>query len=144
MKTSSELDPWRVICSELFNLSSYDIPKIIDKTGLAVDWQLPRQKEFSHDLRKHAYRPLINAAYNSLDRPSQLRVAHIVSSELANCGKEEALSSNLKNIGWSFDTGKLVPANADVSELFFPVGTQHDAYTEIKNFFKKQQTLFLS
>jgi hypothetical protein len=42
------------------------------------------------------------------------------------------LTSNLEKIGWSFRDGQLVPATADVSELFFPVGTQHDAYSKIK------------
>jgi hypothetical protein len=40
LMSKSELDPWRVICGHLFELDSYYIPEIIDKTGMAVDWFL--------------------------------------------------------------------------------------------------------
>jgi hypothetical protein len=50
------------------------------------------------------------------------------------------LALNLKSIGWGMENGQLVPATADVSELFFPVGTQHDAYTEIKKLLQKANT----
>ena len=137
MNKVSELDPWRVICSELFNFSGFEIPEIIDKTGLVVDWALTDKQDYSHNTRKNAYRPRINKAYESLNKENRLRVAHITASELANRGKADVLTSNLEKIGWSLREGQLVPATADVSELFFPVGTQHDAYSEIKRLLQK-------
>lgn len=140
MKKTSELDPWRVICSELFKLSGYEIPEIIDKTGLVVDWSLTDRQNYSHATRKNEYRPRINNAYESLSEQRRLRVSHITVSELANRGKAGELTTNLEKIGWSLHDGQLVPATADMSELFFPVGTQHDAYVEIKRLFQKATT----
>lgn len=132
MPNTPELDPWRVICNELFNLSHYEIPHIIDKTGLVVNWHLAQPEDVSENTRKKTYRPRINAAYDALNKNAKLRVAHITSYELNKYGRAEALGVNLKSIGWSMKNGQLVPATADVSELFFPDGTQHDAYIENK------------
>ena len=35
-----DLDPWRVILHHLFFFHSRDIPHMVDRTGLAVDWAL--------------------------------------------------------------------------------------------------------
>ena len=35
--TGNQLDPWRVILACLFKLDSYEIPEIIDVSGIAVD-----------------------------------------------------------------------------------------------------------
>ncbi len=85
--SKSELDPWRVICSCLFDLpSSHQIPEVIDRTGLQVDWSLTERQDYSHTYRKSAYRPRVNSAYDALSEESKLRVAYIAASELANCG----------------------------------------------------------
>ena len=94
MKKTSELDPWRVICSELFKLSGYEIPEIIDKTGLVVDWSLTDRQNYSHATRKNEYRPRINNAYESLSEQRRLRVSHITVSELANRGKAGELTGD--------------------------------------------------
>ena len=137
MTLKSELDPWRVICAKLFEITSYDIPEIIEKTGLAVDWSLSKRQDHSHTYRKSAYRPRINNAYELLGEQERLRVATITASELIGRGLSDELNSNLQKIGWSVDSSRLIPTTADVSELFFPVGTQHDAYVAIRKILQK-------
>ena len=133
----SELDPWRVILGHLFELESYYIPEIIDKTGMVVNWTLTEREDYSHKYRKAAYRPRINSAYDSLSEQNRLRVAYIVASELANIGLADALNAALEKTGWRIEQERLIPARADFKELFFPKDTQHDAYVEIRRLFQK-------
>jgi hypothetical protein len=135
--SKSELDPWRVILGHLFELDSYYIPEIIDKTGMVVDWTLTEREDHSHKYRKAAYRPRINAAYDSLSEQDRLRVSYIVASEVADRVRADALNATLEKIGWRLEQGRLIPTMADVKELFFPKDTQHDAYVEIRKLFQK-------
>jgi hypothetical protein len=134
------LDPWRVISHELFNLPHYDIPQIINKTGLKVNWALTQNEDVSANTRKKAYRPRIDNAYDQLPKDDKLKVAYVAASELANRDRAEVLASNLEKIDWTLKEGKLIPQKVEVSELFFPVGTHHDAYVEIKKLFQKATT----
>jgi hypothetical protein len=133
----TEIDPWRVICSCLFELSSSDIPDIIDRAGLRVDWSLTEKQDYSHSYRKAAYRPRINSAYEALSQEDQLRVVYVVASELAKRGFEDKLNSGLEQIGWRIESGRLIPGSEDVRELFFPKASQHDAYVEMRRLLQK-------
>jgi hypothetical protein len=131
-QSECDLDPWRVILGCLFELDSYEIPAIIDKAGMVVDWTLTEKEDYSHKYRKAAYRPRINGAYEALSKDDRLRVAFIVSDELARKGSGEKLNNDLGRIGWSVENGKLIPADETVRELIFPQGSQHDAYVRIR------------
>ena len=126
------LDPWRVIAACLFEHDSHAIPNMIDKSGMSVDWRLTGQQDFSHRYRIAAYRPRVQEAYEALGREARLRVVYIVCRELVHEGLGECLDKSLRRIGWCVDSGTLSPVNESVRELFFRVGTQHDAYVEIK------------
>ncbi|MQM38728.1 hypothetical protein KBTX_02747 [wastewater metagenome] len=140
MASTSDLDPWRVICARLFELSSHDIPEVLERTGLIVDWSLDDRQDYSHTYRKRAYRPRINTAYHQLGEEDRLRVANITASELVDRGKGDELDADLHKIGWRMYGGRLTPTTAEVSELFFPVGTQYDAYVEIRRILQKATT----
>ncbi|MGO9611733.1 MAG: hypothetical protein ACLPX5_01690 [Dissulfurispiraceae bacterium] len=139
LESRADLDPWRVICGHLFELDSYFIPEIIDKTGMKVNWRLTKEEDDSHNYRKAAYRPRINAEYDSLSDTDKLRVAFIVASELSGKGYADSLSVNLGKIGWHIEDGYLTPSRADIQELFFPKDSHHDAYVEIRNLFQKAE-----
>jgi hypothetical protein len=128
----SELHPWRVIRSLVLDLSSYEVPKVFDRAGLQVNWTLTKEQNFSDKMRIAAYRPRIDAAVEALDQAAQLRLAFVVASELVARGRAEELETALGAIGWRLEDGKLAPSSRDVSELFFPPQTQHDAYVEIR------------
>lgn len=127
-----DLDPWPVTIGCLFELDSYKIPGIIDKSGMTVDWALTEREDHSHKYRKAAYRPRIDRAYNALSKDDRLRVAFIVSEELVQRDLGEKLNTDLGRIGWGIADGNLTPANETVRELFFSQGSQHDAYVRIR------------
>lgn len=133
---AQELDPWPVILGHLFELDSFCIPGVIEKSGMAVDWNLSRQENYSHKYRIAAYRPRINAAYEALSKEVRLRVAFIVADEIVKLGMGERLDTALRRVGWCIDSGQLVPADESVRELFFPKGSQHDAYVRIREIFQ--------
>lgn len=110
----------------------YEIPGIIDKSGMTVDWTLTEREDYSHKYRRAAYRPRVNRAYEALAKDHKLRVAFIVSDELASRGLSEPLNVDLLRIGWHIVGGTLAPATETVRELFFPQGSQHDAYVQIR------------
>ena len=99
---------------------------------MTVDWRLTEREDYSHKYRRQAYRPRINRAYEALNREDRLRVTFIVSAELARRGLADKLNADLQRIGWHIDGGILAPATEPVRELFFPRGTQHDAYVRIR------------
>lgn len=138
--SKTELNPWQVILGHLFELDSYIIPGIIEKTGIVVDWSLTEKEDYSHKYRKAAYRPRINSAYSALPEQDQLRVAYIVAVELADRGHADALNTNLEIIGWQVKGGRLTPIRADIRELFFPEGTQYDAYVAIRQLVQKAKS----
>lgn len=136
--SKTDLDPWRVVRSFLSRLRSYDIPDIIDRAGLAVDWTITEKQDYSHVTRWNAYRPRIDAAYESLaSDDDRLRVAFFVARELAQRDLLEELNQALREIGWELRQGRLVPVGASVRELFFPEQSQHDAYVEIRGILQK-------
>lgn len=129
---SSSLHPWPVIRGLLLELSSYDVPNVIDRTGLSVDWTLSEKQDYSNKMRIAAYRPRIDRAYAELSEEDGIRIAYVLAGELATRGLGEKLDVALRAIGWRIDNGKLAPDAEPVRELFFPTRSQHDAYVEIR------------
>lgn len=130
---SSTLQPWPVIRGVLLEqLSSYEVPKVIDRAGLSVDWTLSEKQNYSDKMRINAYRPRIDSAYAELTEEDGIRVAYVLADELATRGLGEKLDAALRAIGWRIDNGKLAPDAEPVRELFFPKQSQHDAYVEIR------------
>ncbi len=134
----SELNPWPLVRSFLLRLSSYEVPEIMDRAGLIVDWILTEKENYSHKTRIAAYRCRIDAAYQSLsNNDNRLRVAYIVTRELANRGSTSELNDALREIGWELRDDKLVPSSSQVRELFLPDQSHHDAYVEIRAILQK-------
>lgn len=129
---TSELHPWRVLRSVVLELSSYEVPKVIDRAGVVVDWALTKEKDYSDKMRIAAYRPKIDAAFDELSEEASLRAAYVVAGELVKRGHSEQIDGALRAIGWRLDDGQLIPDSAEVKELFFPTQSQHDAYFEIR------------
>ena len=129
---TSELHPWRVLRGLVLELNSYEVPKVIDRAGISVDWSLTEQQDYSDKMRIAAYRPRIDSAFDQLDEDAGLRATFVVAKEIVMCGHSERLDKALREIGWRLDEGRLVPDTAEVKELFFPKNSQHDAYFEIR------------
>lgn len=136
----ADLDPWRVISACLFTLPAWDIPKIIERTGLRIDWDLTEKQNISSETRKAAFRPRIHAASDKLSKNDRLRVVFIVADELTNREMVGQLNADLENIGWQIEGERLVPVGKEVVELFFPKNTQHDAYVEIRSIIQEAKS----
>lgn len=134
----SNLSAWPVIRGILLRLSSYEVPGVIDRAGLIVDWSLTERENYSHSTRLAAYRPRIDAAYQSLPSDDdRLRVVYIVARELATRGSTAELNRALRDIGWEFTDCGLTAVGSTVRELFSPEQSQHDAYVEIRAILQK-------
>lgn len=134
-----ELHPWGVISSILSDLTSDEIVKIICLTGLKVDWLLTKEASYSNKTRIRAFLIKIENAYKILSHENKLLVAWIVAKELVNQGDDyrKRLEDALATIGWRLDSGRLTTDNVDIREMFFPKGTEHDAYMEVKKILNK-------
>jgi len=129
----TDFDPWRVIRSFLAEIDSRTVPDIIDRSGMAVDWTLTGHQDYSHSYRWSAYRPRIDAAYQALrSDDDRLRVAFIVACDLSGRGLQLKIDDALRKIGWELRGGSLVAIGGSVRELFFPDGSHHDAYINIR------------
>jgi hypothetical protein len=128
----TELHPWPVLRAITLELSSYEVPKVIDFAGLQVDWTLSDEQNYSNKTRIAAYRPRIDSAYADLSGEASLRAAYVITDQLIRRGHSERVDSALRAIGWKLTDGKLAPESESVQELFFPIRSHHDAYTEIR------------
>ncbi len=103
-----------------------------------IDWFCDEEDYFDEEDKIPIFRQRIITAYNSLRSDDQLRVLHIIAGELSKYrSMVDHINDNLDKIGWIIENDNLVPVDADVKELFFPKGTQHDAYIEIREIVKK-------
>jgi len=133
VREQSALHPWPVVRGFLLQSDSYDVPKVIDRTGLVVDWRLTEKQDYSHKTRLAAYRARIDTAYQNLpSEEDRLRVAYIVAREISDRISVDELNNSLRDIGWQFRDSGLVPATGAVRELFFGDRSEHDAYVEIR------------
>lgn len=130
----TELHPWNVAISLLFDEESDVVIKVIDRTGLQINWSLTPEHSGTHKQRKREYRPRIESSYDKLSDEDKLRVTFIVATEFARIDQIRAdkMRDGLKAIGWKIESDRLTTDNRDIVEMFFPQGTFHDAYVEIK------------
>lgn len=131
---STKLHPWPPLLAFVLDLDSTEVVSLIDSTGLAVNWELFGNDDFSNRTRKRAYRPRIDASFRALDESAQLRAAWILTLELLkrHPKTEEPLRAKFAEIGWSIDAGKLVPGSSPVRELLLTQRTEYDSYVAIK------------
>jgi hypothetical protein len=140
MNLPDQLNPCRVIQSFLLQLPSFEVPKIVDKSGLEVNWDLTKEQNFSDKYRIATYRTRIDTALENLTDENKLRFAYVVVKELVKRGIGTELEEALQNIGWRLQDNELKPDSIQITELFFTKGSQHDAYVEIRSIFKSAKS----
>jgi hypothetical protein len=132
------LHPWPIVRGFLLRLDSYDVPGIIDRAGLTVDWQLSERENYSHKMRLSAFRGRIDKTFQELPtEEDRLRVAYIVAREISAQVPLEELNQALREIGWEVRENRLAPVAGNVRELFFGDKSEHDAYVEIRALLQK-------
>ncbi|SRR6266480_3502545 len=134
----SALHPWPIVRGFLLQFDSYDVPGVIDRAGLAVDWRLSEKEDYSHKTRLSAYRGRIDKAFQELStEEDRLRVAYIVAREISGRVSLEELNKSLREIGWEVRSSSLAPITGNVRELFFGDKSEHDAYVEIRTLLQR-------
>lgn len=126
------LHPFPVILGVISGLNNSDIlVDVINRSGLQVNWGAPG---YSHTTRIREYIPCIQAAYANVSEAEKLALASLVVDDLAQryTSAYEQVKLRIEKIGWRIENGRLLPGDVDIQEMFFPRGSEHDAYREIR------------
>lgn len=127
------LDPFRAIMSAIAD------PDILvaaaTAAGLAFDLNIADADAYSARTRVRALTARIFAAYDALDAEHRLIAAQAALNNLAVRAPDigDRASDALGLIGWRSDGGRLVVARPDVREIFFPAGSQWDAFVVLQD-----------
>lgn len=135
-----QFDPWGPISSILYEINDSDfVLNAIGRTGVSVSWTpFDKATGYSHGTRIRSLRQDIEGAYRNLDQEARGQFVQIVvKAMLGHHGSEKvraSLLASLADIGWTLsESGLVVTKDALISEQFFPVNSEHDAYIAIRD-----------
>ncbi len=136
---NSDLDPFRIVLSVLVERNDSDVLlTAVMAAGLRFDQVLSGAEASTHKTRLRALVPRIINAYDVLGEQDRLTVARAVLTRLARAGGDDALphvADALARVGWEVRDGELVVGTPDLREMFFPKGSQWDAFVVLKSIF---------
>jgi hypothetical protein len=142
-----EYDPWGPLSAYLRERGDADLlATVVDYTGISIEWP---DNTYSHKTRIRDAMPVIRRAYNQLpdDRKglfSQIIAKRLMKSRDVYPNDKSQLRESLNDIGWNItDEGTLTTQDIILSERFFPLGTQFDAYIEIKSLFARAKNAIM-
>lgn len=140
-QTWSDLHPGPIVTSYLYAMKSDAVVRIVGRVGLIVDWALTKEQSYSEKTRLRAYIPRIEAALQTLDERDRMLVTQNVAAEIFRVSPEmmEPLNKALEKIGWQIADGELTTQNLSIREAFFPSGTEHTAYVQIRSILGRAQ-----
>jgi len=133
------LHPWPIILAMLQELPSDDVCRIIDSSGIQVNWGLTTRQAATHRTRKREYFPRIQNAYEELSEDNKLSATWLVVEQIRRMDEDlsSELDTRLSSIGWEIGTDGLTTHDVELREMFFPTGRQYDAYVEIRGIIQK-------
>src|ERR1051325_3481256 len=125
------LDPFRAILS-VINGSDM-LRRSAAAAGLRFDLTLNERDDVSHETRIRALTPRILAAYDGLDDEQRLTAAQAMLGAVAerDAAVAQRAADALSRIGWRVVDGNIVVATTDLREMFFPSGSQWDAFVAL-------------
>src|SRR6266446_9950432 len=132
---ASELDPFRVAISLASETNSADLfIETFNGAGLTFDVTLAGKEDFSHTYRIRALLPRVIEAYDRLSPEARLAAANAALGRFVRHRprSRENASAALHKIGWGFQDDRLVTLDPQVREMFFPRGSQWDAFVAIR------------
>jgi hypothetical protein len=129
------LDPFRIALK--FVEDSDLLIRIGNAAGLKFDLMMSEDEAYSHNTRVRAVLPRLLAAYDALDDEPRLAAAQNAVAELrkARAAPDEALSDALSRAGWELRESDFVVRSPETREVFFPKGSQWDAFVVLKGAF---------
>jgi hypothetical protein len=146
---AADLDPFRVVVSFCSQTNNADLfLDVFIGAGLVFDASLVGADNFSHGNRIRALRPRVLSAYDSLNSEAKLAVANAaISRFIILTERLPAISVQmveaLAKIGWAVRDKILVAAEPQIREIFFPKGSQWDAFVAIREFIDKAKASLL-
>jgi hypothetical protein len=138
----SDLDPFRVMVALIAEQRNSDLlVELATATGLRFDTALSQQAGVSHKTRVRELIPRILAAHDSLDEPAALGAANALVAALKAYDQIfTKAAAALRRVGWDIHDSQLVVADPDLREMFFPKGSQWDAFVVLRDLFAKAST----
>jgi len=134
-----ELDPFKAIISVVHN--SELLQTVAMGAGLNVNLTLTDEDNWSERNRLRALLPRVLAAHAALTAQAKLIAARAAFATIQNRSlitAEEAVQA-LERIGWAARDNQLVVETPDLREMFFPRGSQWDAFVVLRNLFAEAQ-----
>jgi hypothetical protein len=132
----TDLDPFRIAVGIVAAARDSDtLVAVVTAAGLRFDLTLTPEEAYSNKTRVRALVPRVFAAYDALPEDSQLAVARGVINRLAQINPDLSAASldALAQAGWRVEGGELLAADPELREMFFPSGSQWDAFVVIRD-----------
>ncbi len=125
--------------------------------GLTFDISLSGDDNFSHGNRIRALRPRVLGAYDGLSPEAKLVAANSATGRFLSRIQQlpqtpqflqkfpqfqrlsERMLGAFQKIGWGFQDGRLVALDPEIREMFFPRGSQWDAFVAIRKVIDRSQ-----
>lgn len=135
----SKLDPFRIIVGTIAAQRDSDLlTELACAAGLRFDTTFSEQARGSHKTRIREVLPRMLAAYELLEEPAALGAANALVAAL-KCHDQifKKAADALQRVGWDVQDSQLVVADPDLREMFFPKGSQWDAFVVLRDLFAK-------
>lgn len=148
---SNEFDPFRVVIGFASEAGGADLfVETFNGVGLTFDLGLNGSDGYSHTTRIRALSPRVLKSYDGLSPEAKLAATNAAAGKFLSRirqlqqvpgykGLPERMLNALQKIGWGFQDDRLVTLNPDIREMFFPKGSQWDAFVAIREVMDKAQ-----
>jgi hypothetical protein len=138
----NQLDPFRIMLGGIVAKQDSDLlVELISATGLYFDQSLTKQQAYSHKTRTRELQGRIFAAYDRLAETDALMVANALAIGLQTIPDLlQSTSDKLRHARWVIQDDGLVVSDPDLREMFFPKGSQWDAFVIIRDIFDQAKT----
>ncbi|MCI0536204.1 MAG: hypothetical protein L0Z50_13340 [Verrucomicrobiales bacterium] len=138
-----KLDPFRAIVGAIEGYGDADILSVVaHSAGLRFDETLSQSQASSHRTRIRELNPRALAAYDSLPEAARVVAARAAIANLVGRAapvRQPAVEA-LARIGWQVQDEELIATTPELREMFFPKGSQWDAFVVLRGLFAEAAT----
>lgn len=134
-QVKDQLDPFRSLLGVLASAKESDLMiAAAHLAGLRVDLSLSAKDSRTNVERIRVLQPRILDAYDALDESAKLTSAHAAVTHLGPRAQTlmPRIETALANLGWTTHEGQLTPVEPGLREMFFPKGSQWDAFVVLR------------
>ena len=129
-------DPFRVVISLIHNSNVLVAAAL--SGGLMFDAGVTGADAYSHTTKTSALLPRILAAYDALDSGARITAALAAVAALRRRGFDmTTVAESLRIAGWELRDEGFVVQSPETREMFFPKGSQWDAFVVLRDLFAR-------